>query len=207
MPERVGAAIFDCDGLLVDTASCWHRAFEITLQSRGRALTDTLKVQLNGASVRSAAAILRIPANDIAVALARTIATSRLTPLTGVEGLLNSLLGRIPLAVATNAPLAVTKAVLAAAGLDGIFQLVVSAESLHDKPAPDVYLAACRAVAVPPSRAVAFEDSPVGLAAARKAGLITVYVPSNPAIQADADLEIPDLEDPRLSRLLSTHLG
>jgi beta-phosphoglucomutase-like phosphatase (HAD superfamily) len=85
---------------------------------------------------------------------------------------------------------------------DAVDRLVVSAETLRDKPAPDVYLAACQALSVTPDEAVALEDSPVGLAAARMAGLTTVYVPSDPESQADADLLVANLADPRVLELV-----
>jgi len=48
-----------------------------------------------------------------------------------------------------------------------------------------------------PSRSVAFEDSPIGVRAARDAGLAVVYVPSD-GQPADADIELTGLDDPRL---------
>jgi beta-phosphoglucomutase-like phosphatase (HAD superfamily) len=46
------------------------------------------------------------------------------------------------------------------------------------KPAPDVYLAALRALGVPASRAVAIEDSANGVQSARSAGLAVIATPS-----------------------------
>jgi HAD superfamily hydrolase (TIGR01509 family) len=44
-------------------------------------------------------------------------------------------------------------------------------EGLRSKPAPDLYLAACRALGVAPREAIAIEDSPNGVTAAKRAGL------------------------------------
>ena len=46
------------------------------------------------------------------------------------------------------------------------------------KPAPDLYLAAVKALDVRPSEAIAFEDSPNGIAAAKAAGLRCVAIPN-----------------------------
>jgi HAD superfamily hydrolase (TIGR01509 family) len=46
------------------------------------------------------------------------------------------------------------------------------------KPAPDLYLAVCECLGVAPADAVAVEDSAVGVAAAKAAGLYCVAVPS-----------------------------
>jgi HAD superfamily hydrolase (TIGR01509 family) len=64
-------------------------------------------------------------------------------------------------------------------------------ESLRAKPEPDTYLAACAALEVAPAEAVALEDSPNGIVAAKRAGLRVVAVP-NP-VTAGMDLGAADL--------------
>jgi HAD superfamily hydrolase (TIGR01509 family) len=59
------------------------------------------------------------------------------------------------------------------------------------KPAPDVYLRACEALGVSPADALAVEDSPNGIAAAKAAGLRCVAVPN--AITAPLDFSQADL--------------
>ena len=76
---------------------------------------------------------------------------------------------------------------------------------LH-KPNPEPYLAVLDAVGVAPGEAVAFEDSPNGVAAACAAGIFCVAVP-NPMTQSlsldHADLCLKSLADEPLRRLLS----
>jgi beta-phosphoglucomutase-like phosphatase (HAD superfamily) len=68
-----------------------------------------------------------------------------------------------------------------------LFDVVVCAgEGLRPKPEPDVYLSACAALAVAPSRAIAIEDSAYGVAAATAAGMWCVAVPN--AMTFDMDL-------------------
>ena len=80
---------------------------------------------------------------------------------------------------------------------------------LH-KPDPAPYLAVLDAMGVSPSEAVAFEDSPNGVAAARAAGIYCVAVP-NPVTQClcldHADVCLKSLADEPLSRLLSRAAG
>jgi HAD superfamily hydrolase (TIGR01509 family) len=64
------------------------------------------------------------------------------------------------------------------------------------KPAPDLYVAAASALGVHPSQAVALEDSPNGIAAAKAAGLWCVAVPN--ALTRDLDVSRADV---RLSSL------
>jgi beta-phosphoglucomutase-like phosphatase (HAD superfamily) len=92
---------------------------------------------------------------------------------------------------------------LRAAGLDGAFDVIVTAEDVaRPKPAPDAYLAAAEALGAQPSACVVLEDSPTGLAAARAAGARTIGVPSVPGVVLEADLVVPSLEDRALWRAL-----
>ncbi|MDW5595061.1 YmdB family metallophosphoesterase [Conexibacter stalactiti] len=194
--ERPAAAIFDCDGLLVDSAASWRAAYERVLQRRGRSLDDELLAQLNGASVTSAATALEVPAAALHDALEEAFETDPVpTPMPGAHALLASLFGRLPIAVATNAPAELATLALRRAGLDRYLDAVVSADGGPGKPAPDVYIAACARLGVAPSHAVALEDSPVGAAAAQAAGLRLIYIPSAPGDDVDADLEARRLDD------------
>ncbi len=65
--------------------------------------------------------------------------------------------------------------VLAAAGIADLFDARVDGvtaeeEHLHGKPAPDTYLAAARALSVPPAEAAVFEDALSGVEAGRAGG-------------------------------------
>jgi beta-phosphoglucomutase-like phosphatase (HAD superfamily) len=67
---------------------------------------------------------------------------------------------------------------LAHAGLDGRFEALRCADDVpRVKPDPDLYLAALAALDAEPAHAIAFEDSPNGVAAATAAGLFCVAVP------------------------------
>jgi HAD superfamily hydrolase (TIGR01509 family) len=76
----------------------------------------------------------------------------------------------------------------------------------NPKPSPDLYLAVLEALGVSPQQAVAFEDSPVGVAAARAAGVFCVAVPNSVTRGLDfpaADLIIPSLDGICLANLIS----
>jgi HAD superfamily hydrolase (TIGR01509 family) len=73
------------------------------------------------------------------------------------------------------------------------------------KPAPDLYIAAVKALDVHPSQAVALEDSPNGIAAAKAAGLRCVAVPNALTQGLDvsrADVRLRSLAEMPLERLL-----
>jgi HAD superfamily hydrolase (TIGR01509 family) len=71
-------------------------------------------------------------------------------------------------------------------------------EGLAAKPEPDTYRAACAALGVEPDAAIALEDSPHGVAAAKAAGMWCVAVPHAITEQLDltqADLVLRSLAD------------
>ncbi|MBV8064351.1 MAG: HAD-IA family hydrolase [Actinobacteria bacterium] len=74
------------------------------------------------------------------------------------------------------------------------------------KPRPDLYLEACGILGVQPSEAIAFEDSPNGVRAARAAGIFCVAVPNDVtrALGLDeADLVLDSLADLPAAQLLA----
>lgn len=203
------AAVFDCDGLLVSSAHCWEGAYARVAAARGRSLDEVRLERLLGASVPLAAALLsqdlgaRVGVEELRAALGERFAAEPPEALPGACELVADLAAQMPLGVASNGPREIVLAVLDQLGLRDAFSEVVSAEEVaRDKPEPDVYLEACRRLAVAPCDAVAFEDSALGARAARSAGLVVVLVPAVPGLDVDADLTVPSLGDPRLRGFL-----
>lgn len=211
------AAVFDCDGLLLETDHCWEAAYRAAAQAVGRSLDAVDLASLAGVSVAQAAerlaTLLDRPIEEqlLRHALQRAVEELPIEPMPGVGGVLCALTPELPLAVATNAPASVVRTALRRASLDGFFTTVVSAEQTSAaKPQPDVYAKACRLLGVDPSDAVAFEDSPPGAAAAAAAGLLVIAVPSVPGARMDADLTVARLDDRRVLEFLgmeSRHNG
>ncbi|HEV3093417.1 MAG TPA: HAD family phosphatase [Solirubrobacteraceae bacterium] len=193
--ESPAAAVFDCDGLLIDSSDCWRLAYERVLAREGRTLDGELLRSLGGASVSGAAAALRVDADAVGLELALAFETAPLSARPGAHALLARLHGRLALAVATNAPRELVAIALRRVGLSGYLPVVVGAEGLREKPAPDVYLAACEALGVAPGCAVALEDSPVGATAALAAGLRLIYIPSAELGGVPADVKARRLDD------------
>ncbi len=193
--ESPAAAVFDCDGLLIDSGDCWRLAYERVLAREGRTLDSELLRSLGGASVRGAAVALRVDADALQLELALAFETAPLSARPGAHALLARLHGELALAVATNAPCELVAIALRRVDLSGYLPIVLSAERLREKPAPDVYLAACAALGVAPACAVALEDSPVGAAAALAAGLRLIYIPSAEQGGVSADVKAQRLDD------------
>ena len=74
---------------------------------------------------------------------------------------------------------------------------VVSAENLHSRPAPDILLAACRRLDMPPALTATFTATAAGVVAGRRAGMLTVGVGDARLRESlegfGADLVIPSL--------------
>jgi HAD superfamily hydrolase (TIGR01509 family) len=115
-------------------------------------------------------------------------------------------------AVVTNAPPDNAEAMLEAIGLRHHFDVVVSGETCpRGKPFPDPYLEALDRLGVRAETALAFEDSPSGLAAAVAAGIPTVGVTSTLSaaelLALGAAAAIADFTDPALAPLLDRQKG
>jgi len=83
----------------------------------------------------------------------------------------------IPCAVATSASRFDVDRLLGRLGLRERFDAVVTAEDVRlGKPDPEVYLLAARGIGVPPRECLVFEDSVVGIQAARRAGMRVIGV-------------------------------
>jgi mannitol-1-/sugar-/sorbitol-6-/2-deoxyglucose-6-phosphatase len=129
-------------------------------------------------------------------------------PMPGVPEAI-ALFGRLGLrlAIASSSPLRLIDAVCARLGLD-IGIRCSALDEPHGKPAPDVYLAAARRLALSPARCLAIEDSPAGVVAATEAGLSCLAVP-DPLLAGDpryqrADLvlrSLTELDEPLLRTL------
>ena len=76
----------------------------------------------------------------------------------------------IPAALATATVREKALLYLKMAGVDGFFEAAVCGDEVaHAKPAPDIFLAAAKALGVPAEECLVLEDSPNGLRAARRA--------------------------------------
>jgi HAD superfamily hydrolase (TIGR01509 family) len=201
------AVVFDNDGLLLETEACWTRAEQALFGRRGRTFTLDHKRELLGTAAEIAAAklerMLDAPGEGPAILvelheLVLEEVARGTEPRPGARALVDALRGRVPLGLASNSPRPFVERALATAGFDGAFAVVLSADEVpRPKPAPDLYVEACARLHAEPGRAVALEDSPTGVAAARAAGMIVVGVPSLPGVALDgADVVAGSLADP-----------
>jgi HAD superfamily hydrolase (TIGR01509 family) len=113
----------------------------------------------------------------------------------------------IPMAVASSAMKKNVDLVVDALGLRPYFRVCIDGDQVaRPKPDPEIYLLAARRLGVQPSRAVAFEDSFVGIEAAHLAGMKSVAIASTFPFEqlrdeTDADWVARSFEEVNLDRL------
>ncbi|WP_373299201.1 HAD-IA family hydrolase [Streptomyces phaeofaciens] len=177
------AVLFDMDGTLVDTERLWWEAVE---QVAGRALTEADRPDVLGRPVEHTADWLAAATGTPAAALARELhrefadrVRAGIAPRPGALRLLDALArADVPTALVTASPRSVADTVLAALGASRFAVSVTADDTAFTKPAPDPYLAACRALGVDPAACVAVEDTETGVASAEAAGCAVLAVPS-----------------------------
>jgi HAD superfamily hydrolase (TIGR01509 family) len=195
--------VFDLDGVLVDSEGIWADAEAATVTALGGVYTPEISAALYGRGHRDGARILAelLGGDHEAIAdtlLANALAGFRqgLEPLPGALDLVAELRGRIPIAVASNSVRVIVETALAAAGLEGFDAIVAGEDVAAAKPAPDPYLEACARLGIDPVDAIGIEDSPVGIASAKAAGLYVIGVPSIRDQHLDeADLVVSSLDE------------
>jgi HAD superfamily hydrolase (TIGR01509 family) len=209
------AVIFDNDGLLLDTEEAWTRAEQHLFERYGREFTIEHKRALLGNAHAVAAAKLEAMLDQPGAggrlwaeldALVMEEALAGAPPRPGARELLDALVARgTPVAIASNSRRPFVERVLEVSGLPlgGVRAIVTVEDVEHPKPAPDIYLAACRALGVEPARSAALEDSPPGVRSATEAGLFVIAVPYFDDHELDgAALVAPSLDDPRVAAAL-----
>lgn len=208
------AVVFDCDGLLMDTETCWTVAETALFAKRGLRFGPDDKARFLGRSLASVSGVMAglfdEEGRDDAIgaellALVTEVIAAEAEPMPGAVELVARAAGRVPVGVATNSPRALLDVALGRGDFGVAFSVSVAIDEVaRGKPAPDIYLAACARLGQVPARSVGFEDSPTGLAAASAAGMRTVGVPGPGPATVDADVVLTSLTDPALTSWVDT---
>lgn len=100
-------------------------------------------------------------------------------PIEPVVRLVKQFHGTAPMAIASGGYREIVITTLRALDLEHYFDVIVGAEDVaRGKPHPDPFLEAARRLHVEPADCLVFEDSPLGMEAAQRAGMLAVLVPS-----------------------------
>lgn len=216
MADMPRALLWDFDGTTVDGEQCWERAEERYLSLLGGPRPGVDIPRMDGASLdftlRRAHDLAGVPLDDRDSALRRLneLAVEEYladgpVPLPGVRELLAqaSAAGLANVLVSANATWVLERVV---PGLDGVDHDHLVGEDMvpNPKPAPDMYLEACRILDVDPRDTLAFEDSVNGATAAVAAGCFTVGVTGAATQPVEGvALRVDGLADVRLADLVA----
>jgi HAD superfamily hydrolase (TIGR01509 family) len=192
------------DGLLVRTDPTWVRAKVILFERHGVEFHDSDQRAVFGAAeIHSATYFTRrfgLPDSEIPVVrkeymeIVHELFREPVEVNPGAGELLTRLSGTVPLGLASNTRRSLVDEVLANTPFGHLFDTITTGDEADPKPAPGVYLLACERLGVDPSEAVALEDSPVGVQAAKAAGMSCIGIPSDPGEPlAEADYQLDSL--------------
>jgi beta-phosphoglucomutase len=188
------AAVFDFDGVIVDSEPLHFRSLQQALRAEGVTITreeywEHLLAHDDLGAIRRAFERRDQPLPPERLARVGQLKVERFAALIpeipvfpGARELVRSLAASVPLGIASGARHEEIEAILAGIQLRDAFHVVVGAEDApRTKPDPAPYLEAARrlrehASRLLPSECVAFEDSVPGLAAALGAGMRVVAV-------------------------------
>jgi HAD superfamily hydrolase (TIGR01509 family) len=182
----VKAILWDNDGVLVDTERFYFEASSAALRTLGVEFDEATYIDLclrRGASCFDLARARGVSEATIAAARAardahygELIAGVELIP--GVRETLESLHGRVPMAVVTSSQPHHFDLQHARTGARRFFEFVLTcADYTRSKPDPEPYLLAAERIGVAPADCLVVEDSERGLLSATRAGMRCAVIP------------------------------
>lgn len=188
-PMNYQAAIFDMDGLLLDTERVCMTIFKQACETLDIPFLDDVYFSIIGKNAAGIEQTLRAGYDEYidyttlhgewkkhydGVVLNQAIPVKD-----GVVELLEWLKSKqVPLAVATSTRKEVARVKLNLSGLDGFFDNVTTGcEVTHGKPNPEIYLLAANRLKVSPHECLAFEDSNNGVRSAVAAQMTAFQIP------------------------------
>jgi HAD superfamily hydrolase (TIGR01509 family) len=180
--------IFDMDGVLIDSGAHHRNAWQALLEELevtpeepeywrltiGRPAEEAVPLLLGRPVTGAEARHLALRKRELYTGFAQR---GTLT-VPGVSAFVASLARQgVPRAVGTSASRWDVDSLLRGLGLRRHFDVIVTADDVRlGKPDPQVYLEAARRLGAPPAACLVFEDSRVGVEAARRAGMRAVGV-------------------------------
>jgi HAD superfamily hydrolase (TIGR01509 family) len=211
------AIIFDFDGLILETEEPTYQSWQEVYQSFGYSLPFSTWATVVGTTrgvfnprqelqrlvkdkIDWEAVEIKREASEYALIIAQPL-------LPGVEQYLGDArhLG-LKIGLASNSPSQWVFGHLTRLGLVDYFDCICTSNDVKEiKPDPELYLSVLRGLKVKADEAIALEDSPIGIRAARAAGLYCIAVPNVLTNQLDltqANLQLGSLVEIPLEELL-----
>jgi beta-phosphoglucomutase family hydrolase len=203
------AALFDWDGVVIDSAAAHERSWELLAEETGYPLPEDHF--LKGFGKRNEVIFPEIlqwtedPEHIRRLSLRKEelyrdiVATDGVRVLPGVRTYLQSLKqARIPCVVGTSTQRANVELIFDREDLADFFTDVVASEDVtRGKPDPEVFLIAAQKAGKDPADCVVFEDAVYGIEAAKAGGMACVGVLTTHADKGlpDADRQVRQLDE------------
>lgn len=217
-PRQILAAIFDMDGLLVDSEPLWDQAELDVIASLGVDITrrhelpDTLGLRIDMVvdlwfAHQPWSGPSRQEVTDLIITRAIALVEETRPLLPGVrEAVALCKSQGILVGLASASPLHMLEKVLTMFDLRDSFDALASAEKLpYSKPHPQVYLDCAAKLGVDPLSCVALEDSVNGMIASKAARMRSIVVPAHEN-QDDPRFVLADVKLTSLTELTLEHL-
>jgi beta-phosphoglucomutase family hydrolase len=201
MKAGARAFIFDMDGTIVDNMAFHTKSWLAFFERRGHAIEpdaffrdtagrqghEIMRTYLDADITREDAALLDAEKEE----LYRELYAPHLETVAGFDAFIAAAQqDDVRLAVATAAPPANIVFTLDGLDLRRHFDTVVGAADVaRGKPNPDVFLLAAERCGVPPEHCIVFEDAPLGVEAARRAGMRAVVLTTTLPAEAFAEFD------------------
>jgi HAD superfamily hydrolase (TIGR01509 family) len=212
----IRALIFDFDGLILETEEPIYRSWKEVYEAHGVPLPFDLWVKTVGSSNQEFHPQRHLeeslggplPQDEIDRRIARRVELVLAEPLRpGVADLARAARAAgMKVGVASSSSRDWVRGHLERLGIVDLFDCLRARDDVeHVKPDPDLYLASLECLGVSAAEALAIEDSPNGVLAAKRAGLRCVAVPNRITAGLDlsqADLRLSSLADLPLRQLL-----
>jgi len=212
----IRAIVFDFDGLILDTEEPIYRSWLEVYEAHGQELPFERWVQIVGSST-----IGFHPQHHLEERLGRSLPKEvldrrigRRTEMVLANKVLPGVVEHLDAARASGLKLGVASSStrdwvmghLARLGILDRFDCLRCRDDVANvKPEPDLYLAVLECVGVAASEAIAIEDSPNGVLAAKRAGMRCVAIPNSITARLDlgqADVVLGSLAEVTLAELL-----
>jgi HAD superfamily hydrolase (TIGR01509 family) len=207
--------LWDMDGVISDSYSFHFAAWQETFARRSVDFTKEDFTGLLGSRndfIIGSVMGKQLPERDVKSMARekeeafRQKATGRIKPFPGVVALLNALKkGNFKLGLVSSAPMENIDLTLSELDLTGTFNCIVSGQDVSEsKPSPQIYLLATESLRTAASDCVVIEDSPLGVKAAKTAGMKCLAVTNTHRRESlrEANTIVDSLENVDLITLL-----